>query len=510
MISTPARFEPDHLGRYRILARLGHGGMGEVFLASLQGDGGFEKLVVLKRPLPHLLDCQDAIDMFLDEARIAASLNHHNVCQVYELHSAHGQMFLAMEYLRGLPLSELLVAAHGRQQALPVAIVAGIIAQVAEGLHHAHESRGSDGASARLVHRDIAPANIFLTTEGVAKVLDFGIAKTRQRLTKTHAGTMKGKVGYSSPEQQANLELDRRSDIFSLGVVFFEALTLRRLFRRRSDYDTLCALQRDRIPTVDEFRAVDGPLVDVVARALERERARRFATARELACAIQEAMLPVGGVASSLDIATYLQAEFGSELRAHDAAAAVRARRPVRAVGSGARAVPAYETGPATTVDAPRAIAAPTPLASPAAPATTARRAPRSTRVARSPGGTGVRIAPRRRRGVVVGIGAAALVAFAGGWMLQEVVRPSPAGAPEVRAALAACLGAAAVVEPGADPAAFAVEVDLRADGAWDLGRIEPRVSETARACAAQGLAALPGPIGDRARFYVQVPRAGR
>ena len=211
------------LGRYELVARLATGGMGEIFLARLSGEGGFERRVVVKRLLPELVPAGQYVQMFLDEARLAARLTHPNVCEVHELGVDQGQYFIVMPYLEGVPFSRVMrrqgdARAHLR-------LVAGALAQACTGLHHAHELTDDAGVPIGVVHRDVSPSNLFVTADGVVKVLDFGIAKARIATSVTEKGMLKGKLAYMSPEQLGDGPIDRRSDVFCLGIVLHEALT---------------------------------------------------------------------------------------------------------------------------------------------------------------------------------------------------------------------------------------------------------------------------------------------
>jgi serine/threonine protein kinase len=302
-------------GKYTLLARLATGGMGEILLGRLGGVAGFEKLVVIKRLLPHLAEDRKFVHMLLEEARIAARLTHPNICQVYEVGEVHGQYYIAMEHLDGVPLSRLIRKMAQTRSALDLRIATGIFHQACEGLHHAHDLKGGNGVELGLVHRDVSPANLFLTADGIVKILDFGIAKTRDGITDTKTGTLKGKYPYMSPEQVRGEPLDRRSDVFSLGVCMFEALTNRRLFRRDSDFQTLRAITEGPIPSVRDYRAeVSTQLAAVIGKALARDREDRFATAADLAEAIDEAAKDIGGTQRSSAIGKFIDSNFTAEL----------------------------------------------------------------------------------------------------------------------------------------------------------------------------------------------------
>jgi len=293
------RDAPARLGRYELLGHLATGGMAEIHLARLAGEGGFEKIVVVKRLLPELVASPAYVAMFLDEGKLVARLDHPNICEVHELGREGAEYYLAMPFLDGVPVHDLIARPRDPDRAAQLAVAAGVIVQACDGLHHAHELRDADGAAANLVHRDISPSNLFVTASGVVKVLDFGIAKVRGGAA-TEAGMIKGKAQYMSPEQLLGDPVDRRSDVFALGIVLFELATHQRLFKRASDYLTARAILEDDLPRADAVDpAVPAALADVIARALAREPARRFATAHQLGEAVRAALPP----ASAADLA---------------------------------------------------------------------------------------------------------------------------------------------------------------------------------------------------------------
>ncbi len=293
MSSYPSRDEvPKRLGRYELIGQLATGGMAEIHLARLAGEGGFEKVVVVKRLLPELVASPAYVAMFLDEGKLVARLDHPNICEVYELGRDGAEYYLAMPYLDGIAVHELIARPRDPDRMAQLRVAAGVIVQACAGLHHAHELRDADGAPAGLVHRDISPSNLFVTSAGIVKVLDFGVAKVRGG-TETEVGTIKGKQQYMAPEQLLGEPLDRRCDVFALGIVLFEMATHQRLFKRPSDYLTARAVLEEDIPRADAIDpAVPAALADVIAKALARDKANRYATAAELAAAI-EAAIPV-------------------------------------------------------------------------------------------------------------------------------------------------------------------------------------------------------------------------
>src|ERR1043165_8205328 len=222
------------LGRYTVLKRLVAGGMADVLLGRTDGIEGFERHVVLKRIRPEHAHDQRFIRMFLDEARVAANLHHRHIVQVHDVGEANGEYFIAMEYISGEEVRTLLQTASRTRAHVPLGYAVMIVSAAAAGLHYAHERRGADKRSLGIVHRDISPSNILVGYDGSIKVVDFGIAKAATQ-PETRGG-LKGKVSYMSPEQCRSDEIDRRSDVYSLGVVLYELATTTRLFKGENDY----------------------------------------------------------------------------------------------------------------------------------------------------------------------------------------------------------------------------------------------------------------------------------
>jgi len=288
--------------------------MGEIFLSRLGGVVGFEKLFVIKRILPHLASDSRFRAMLISEARIAANMSHTNICQVYELDEIDRQLYIVMEYLEGITVLALLhkYSRQGRQ--LPFGFIAGVVDQVADGLHYAHELRDRSGELMRIVHRDVTPSNMFLTESGLAKVHDFGVAKAKGS-TNTESGAIKGKFAYMAPEQLTGVEVDRRVDIFALGVVIGEMLTMRRLFQRKTDYLTFRAVMEQPLPDFRRHRSdLPGAMVEVLTHALARDPAERYGTVRELADAVTDAL---GRPWSQAEIGALVRTDFSEELRRH-------------------------------------------------------------------------------------------------------------------------------------------------------------------------------------------------
>ncbi|HEY5944409.1 MAG TPA: serine/threonine-protein kinase, partial [Kofleriaceae bacterium] len=314
--AAAASATPTRLGRYELIGQLATGGMAEIHLARLAGEAGFEKTVVVKRLLPELVASKAFVAMFLDEGKLVARLDHPNVCEVHELGRDGAEYFLVMPYLDGVPASDFIARPRDPDRIAQLRVAAGIIAQACAGLHHAHELKDTEGKLIGLVHRDVSPSNLMITTAGVVKVLDFGIAKVHGG-AETEAGTIKGKTQYMAPEQLLGEQLDRRCDVFALGILLFELATHSRLFKRSSDYLSARAILEETIPRADAIDpAVPAALADVIGKALDRSKDKRYSDARELGKAIEAAMAPHGGVASAAEIAAALADWHGAELSA--------------------------------------------------------------------------------------------------------------------------------------------------------------------------------------------------
>jgi serine/threonine protein kinase len=271
---------PVAFGRYVLLEQLALGGMAEIFLAKAVGEAGFEKAFVVKRVLPHLTLAHGFVEMFLDEARIAAQLNHPGIVQIFDLGKQDGDYYFAMEYLAGEDVSAVVRRCEELGRRIPVDVAVKIAAAAAEALHYAHRYHTPDGRPLGIVHRDISPSNLFVTYHGTVKVLDFGIARAEQRLQQTRAGHIKGKAAYMAPEQARGEQVDARADVWALGVCLHEMLTGRRLFLRDSSGDTLLAVREGPIPRPRELRPeIPVELDALIMQALERDVSRRCPSA---------------------------------------------------------------------------------------------------------------------------------------------------------------------------------------------------------------------------------------
>lgn len=279
----PTPGAPLRIGRYEVLNHLATGGMAQIYLARQTGLGEFERYVVLKTILRERASDQRFITMFLDEAKLAATLNHQNIAQVYEVDQANGQYYMAMEYVHGENARAILEATLQRGWTIPLELALMTLTGAAAGLHHAHERTGKQGQPLNIVHRDVSPANIMVGYDGSVKVLDFGIAKAEERATKTVGGTIKGKYGYMSPEQCKGKPIDRRSDIFALGICLYELTTLRRAFKGSDDFETMKRIVSGDVllPSV----VVPGyprELEAIILTAMANDPNARFQTAQEM------------------------------------------------------------------------------------------------------------------------------------------------------------------------------------------------------------------------------------
>jgi len=284
------------LGKYQLIHKLATGGMAEVFLAKAAGPMGFEKLLVLKRILPHLATEPTFVDMFLSEARLAAQLNHPNIVQIFDFGEAEGTYFIAMEYIDGPNLRELIRRASGVSLALPLAFCARVIAAACEGLAFAHDCKDqATHLPMNLIHRDISPDNLLLSRQGAVKVVDFGIAKAAGTSPHTQTGVLKGKLAYMSPEQLRNEPLDRRADVYALGVVLYELLTGLKPFMATSEAGMVQAILFEmQVPVVQRRPDVPEALQRILARALAKERERRYPDCASFQAELEEYLLSTG------------------------------------------------------------------------------------------------------------------------------------------------------------------------------------------------------------------------
>jgi serine/threonine-protein kinase len=306
------------LGKYRLIASLGEGGMASVYLAIVEGRAGFQKLVVVKVMRESLGRDTDALTMFEQEARIASRLNHPNIVQTNEVGEDGGAHYLTMEYLEGQPLHQILME-NGRGEPLALSLHARILADALAGLHYAHESADFDGKPLNLVHRDVSPHNVFVTYDGTIKIIDFGIAKSSLDDSKTATGILKGKLGYMAPEQLMGIPLDRRADVYAVGVMLWEAAAGQRLRKAKAEAPLLHSILNDDVPSPRTVNpACPAAMASICLKALARDRDQRHATAQELQYEI-EAFLESTEIASggirhlNRSIGSFVSTKFAQE-----------------------------------------------------------------------------------------------------------------------------------------------------------------------------------------------------
>jgi phosphate/phosphite/phosphonate ABC transporter binding protein len=307
---------PTHVGRYHLMSRIARGGMAEIYLASERGLAGFERLVVIKRILVHLADDPSFVEMFLREARIIARLNHPNIVHIHELGEDDGDYFIAMEYIQGCTVRELQSFCAAQGVKMPLSAAASITLDACRGAHAAHELRGDDGALVGLVHRDISPHNLMLNDAGVVKLLDFGVAKTTTSTGEaTFSGSLKGKFSYMSPEQVRGAPLDRRSDVFALGIVLWELCTDRTLFQRPTELEMMKVVSKAIVPKPSEIDDTIPPALEaVIMKALAREPADRFPSAEAMRLALVDAARSSGFDTGSDTLSVFVKQLAGDEI----------------------------------------------------------------------------------------------------------------------------------------------------------------------------------------------------
>jgi serine/threonine-protein kinase len=281
---------PRKFGEYTLLRKLAVGGMAELFLAIQRSHAGFEKLIVIKRILPAMNQDRAFIEMLLHEARVAATLSHPNIVQVFDVDEVDGTYFIAMEHVHGEDIRAIVrqMRKVGAVE-FPLEHALSIVIGLCAGLAYAHEKRKLDGKPLNIVHRDISPQNVVVTFSGDVKVVDFGIAKSDVKLNETRSGRLKGKVPYMSPEQARGEAVDWRSDIFSAGIILFELTTGKRLFKGQGDYETLKLICDREYPRPTQIReGYPAELEHIVMKALEKDREQRYQSAREMQQALED------------------------------------------------------------------------------------------------------------------------------------------------------------------------------------------------------------------------------
>ncbi|MEN9798049.1 MAG: hypothetical protein RL653_1745 [Pseudomonadota bacterium] len=309
------RAKPVRFGKYTLLDRIAVGGMAEIFLARQAGLEGFEKTIVIKRIRPHLSKQASFVKMFLNEAKLAAQLNHPNIVQIYDLGKINESYFIAMEYIFGRDMRRIIPKADHLGIPFPMVYALKIASSVCEGLYYAHQKMDLYGNPLNVVHRDVTPENIFVSFDGTVKVLDFGIAKAANQIEQTKAGEIKGKLSYMSPEQCMGKPLDCRSDIFSLGTVLYEWITGFKLFTGESEVAILKTITEGKIYKPSYFKSDIPEAVEaILMKALEKDRDKRYQTAWEMQYDLDQFLSQYEFTPSNIHLSNFLRQLFLDEM----------------------------------------------------------------------------------------------------------------------------------------------------------------------------------------------------
>ncbi|WP_434380384.1 protein kinase domain-containing protein [Melittangium boletus] len=307
--------KPTLFGKYLLLERINVGGMAEVFTAKAFGVEGFERILAIKKILPTMAEDDEFITMFIDEARISVQLNHANIVHIHELGKHEDTYFIAMEYVPGRDLRTLLERYRRRKEIMPTAQAVFLASKICEGLDYAHRKKDARGQDLNIIHRDISPQNILISYEGEVKIIDFGIAKAANRSQKTQAGILKGKFGYMSPEQVRGLPIDRRSDVFAVGVILYEMLTGERLFVGESDFSTLEKVRNADVPTPRQFNPnIPTGLERVLMKALSGDADTRYQWSSDLQEDLMRFLLAGDAIYSSKHLSSYMKEAFAEDI----------------------------------------------------------------------------------------------------------------------------------------------------------------------------------------------------
>ena len=319
--------EPTQFGKYWLTDRIAVGGMAELYRGKISGDEGFEKAVAVKKILPHLAAEQDAVNYFIDEARLAALLQHPNIAQIYDFGRLEESYFIAMEYLFGKDLKTVLGTSEARKIPLSLENALHIASRICSGLDYAHNMKDLQGNLLNIIHRDVSPQNIFITYDGQVKIIDFGIAKAASRITSTRSGVIKGKVAYMSPEQAEGLEVDHRADIFSVGILLYEMVTGR--FMYEGDAMEILSLARDARFVRPERIVRDLPecVVLMLDMALNRDTRARYASCGEMLSDLEDCVYHLNFRPSDQKLAQYMKSLFEGEFASEEASMTRALRR---------------------------------------------------------------------------------------------------------------------------------------------------------------------------------------
>ncbi|WP_257462371.1 serine/threonine-protein kinase [Archangium lipolyticum] len=307
--------KPTLFGKYLLLERINVGGMAEVFTAKAFGVEGFERILAIKKILPTMAEDEEFITMFIDEARISVQLNHANIVHIHELGKHEDTYFIAMEYVAGRDLRTLLERYRRRKEIMPTAQAVFIASKICEGLDYAHRKKDARGQDLNIIHRDVSPQNILISYEGEVKIIDFGIAKAANRSQKTQAGILKGKFGYMSPEQVRGLPIDRRSDVFAVGVILYELLTGERLFVGESDFSTLEKVRSADVPMPRQFNPnIPAGLEKVLMKSLARDAEDRYQWGSDLQEDLMRFLLAGDAIYSSKHLSGFMKEAFAEDI----------------------------------------------------------------------------------------------------------------------------------------------------------------------------------------------------
>jgi serine/threonine protein kinase len=318
-----AQAEATRLGSYEIVRKLARGGMAELFLSRTVGPEGFEKLVVLKKILPTHAENPKFVRLFLDEAKLAATLEHPHIAHVYDMGKVDGHYFFTMEYVHGQDVRSTVRRTARLDHKFPIDHAVQITRNVAAALHYAHERRRPDGSLLDIVHRDVSPSNVLVSYDGAVKLVDFGVAKAATSTVKTRTGTLKGKIAYMSPEQAKGAPVDRRSDIFSLGIMLWEMVTGLRLFKAENDLATIQMIINSKAQPPSQLRRECTPELDrIILRALSISPGDRYQTAEQLQLDLEELAREQKLNQSTVSLRAYMHELFADEIRAWSTAQA--------------------------------------------------------------------------------------------------------------------------------------------------------------------------------------------
>jgi TonB family protein len=472
--APPAAAQPldrgTAFGSYELLEPIATGGMAEVYRARMRGMEGFEKIVAIKRILPHLSDNDEFVSMFIDEAKLAAQLQHPNIIHIYDLGRIERSYYIAMEYVDGRDLRSLLRLLDEKGTRLPLGLGILVGARLAAALDYAHRKHDLHGHALALVHRDISPQNILISYDGEIKLCDFGIAKAASKASHTRAGALKGKLQYMSPEQAWGKDIDHRSDIFSLGLVIYEMTTGRKAFAGDSE---LSVLEQVREPHITMPRDIDPaipPQVErAIMRALRTDREERYQTAAELASDLEGFLLAIRPSPSAVELGAFLAGLAGRETPTGTLATPPRPApapptatptpRPPAPPPAAAPAPPTATATPAPTAARTPTFTPPKPAPAPPRPAVAHRPPPPPPELSQSASGVGRAAEPARRvpMALIAGLAVVVLAAvgyLVGGEQILRLVRPAaPTPIPESAAAPAAAVDAVQPAEVAPPPA---------------------------------------------------------